>query len=265
MKKISFLALVSILSLGVSSCSYIKAFSEKRQELDDAPQAALKVQAEGQEQAEQEQDPLAEALESSEALTREQDIAGLIVPTNPEARVSSSVRGRTDPFSTVAVKAQIEVEEPKVKVAETSPTRDRRGSRSRDRVQRPRDITSTPIIDETREIVSPTETADNVLITGLVELGDRIKVIIQAPGEATSRYVDIGQYISNGRVLVKRIESSFPEPTVILEESGREVARVVGQPVAEATEEQAILPPPPPTSGSVSWLSNYLSQVNLED
>ena len=267
MKKISFLALISILSLGVSSCSYIKEFSEKRQELDDAPNVSINVNAEGEEQAEeteQEQDPLAEAIETTESLTREQDIVGLIVPTNPEARVSSSVRGRQDPFSTVAVKPQIEVDE-EVPTAQPARTRDRRSSRSSERVRRPRDLGSAPTIEAIEEAVSPTANADNVLITGLIELGDRIKVIIQAPDEATSRYVDIGQYISNGKVLVKRIESSFPTPTVILEESGREVARTVGQPTEEDAGDQAVLPPPPPTSGSVSWLSNYLSQVNLED
>ncbi len=73
------------------------------------------------------------------------------------------------------------------------------------------------------------ELAENVLITGLIELGDHIKVIVQAPEETSARYVEIGQYLSNGQVLVKRIEPGFPAPTVILEQDGVEVAKVIGE------------------------------------
>ena len=123
-------------------------------------------------------------------------------------------------------------------------------------------MASTPTI-ETLDKLSPTELADNVLVTGLVELGDRVRLIVQAPGEVTSRYVDLGQYISNGKVLVKRVESNFPTPRVVLEQAGVEVVKIVGESNENATldgDEQASLPAPPPSSGnSISWLSNYLS------
>ena len=107
--------------------------------------------------------------------------------------------------------------------------------------------------------------ADNVLVTGLVELGDRVRLIVQAPGEVTSRYVDLGQYISNGKVLVKRVESNFPTPRVVLEQAGVEVVKIVGETNENSTldgDEQASLPAPPPSASgnSISWLSNYLSE-----
>ena len=262
MKRISSIALVSILGVSLSSCTYMKEFGAKRKELDEA-KTSIKVEAKGQEAEKEEEDPLAKAIEDADKIEREQDIVGLIAPTNPEVRVRGSVRGRSDPFATVAVRPQIEVEQEEVEEERTN-NRRVRGNRQRNvetasnPVSRPRDIVSTPTIEDTRNAVSPTETAENVLVTGLVELGDRIRVIVQAPGEATSRYVDIGQYISNGRVLVKRIESGFSTPRVVLEESGVEVSKAVGE--APTGDEQAILPPPPPAS--VSWLSNYLAQTN---
>ncbi|WP_144871988.1 hypothetical protein [Hyella patelloides] len=259
-----FLILISILGLSASSCSYFESFSEKRKELEETskPTIKIKAKAEGQEEAKEaeEKDPLAKAVEEAEGVKREQDVVGLIASTKPEIRVRGSVRGRQDPFSTVAVKPNIEIEE-EVTAEDNSRASQNQGRSSNNR---PENITSTPTIETLEapeDTVSPTELAEKVLITGLVELGDRIKLIVQAPGEATSRYVDIGQYIANGRVLIKRIESNFPVPTVILEQDGIEVSRLVGQPVEEEDEEQAMLPPPPPsTATSVSWLSNYLAE-----
>ena len=260
MKKISFLILISILGLSVTSCSYFESFNEKRKEVEEASKPTIKVNAAGKAKAKEDAEKAAEAdsstkaVDEAEGVKREQDVAGLIKSTNPEVRVRGSVRGRQDPFSTIAVQPKIEVEPEKI-------TENNRNSRGRGRSpipnNRPSNITSTPTFEnlDPPETVSPTQLAENVLITGLVELGDRIRIIVQAPGEATSRYVDIGQYISNGQVLVKRIESSSPTPTVILEQDGIEVARVVGQPISENADEQALLPPPPSKPKSLSWLS----------
>lgn len=252
MKKISFLILITTLSLGISSCSYFESFNDKRKEVEEASKPTIKINAtaEGEAQEEEEKDPLAEAVEEAEATKREQDIIGLIPSTKPEVRVSNSVRGRQDPFSTIAVQPQIEIEPEEVDDFDEGRDNFNNGA------TRPDNITSTPTI-ETLETPEPpdksslTELAQNVVITGLVNLGDRIRLIVQAPEEATSRYVDVGQYISNGQVLVKRIETSSPTPTVILEQSGIEVARTIGEPVAESTDDRALLPPPP-----VSLLSN---------
>lgn len=69
-----------------------------------------------------------------------------------------------------------------------------------------------------------------VEVTGVVQVGDVPRAIIQAPNEATSRYVMAGQRVANGRVLVKRIDANqFPGPVVVLEENGIEVIKAVGE------------------------------------
>ena len=244
----SFLGLITVLSLGVSSCSYFESFNEKRKEVEES-KPTIKINATAEGKAEEEKDPLAEAVEEAEAAKREQDIIGLIPSTKPEVRVSNSVRGRQDPFSIITVQPKIEIEPEEVVDNE----RQDNFNNNNNRAIRPDNIDSTPTIEDlTPEPPQspPTDLAQNVLITGLVNFGNRIKLIVQAPEEATSRYVGIGQYISNGQVLVKRIELDSPTPTVILEQSGIEVAREIGEPIAEETDEQALLPPPP-----LSWLS----------
>jgi hypothetical protein len=81
-----------------------------------------------------------------------------------------------------------------------------------------------------------TDTAKAVEVTGVITIGNTPQAIVVAPEDATSRYVGVGQRISNGRVLVKRIEMrDGSEPVVILEENGVEVARSVGEKPAQAT------------------------------
>jgi hypothetical protein len=78
-------------------------------------------------------------------------------------------------------------------------------------------------------------------------IGGVPRAIVKAPNEPTSRYVTVGQRLSNGLVLVKRIEvNSGSDPVVILEQSGVEVSRAVGdKPAAPAGGAQ---PPAPPSA-----------------
>jgi len=92
-----------------------------------------------------------------------------------------------------------------------------------------------PVIpDSSIEPVSPPppqepDLASNVAVTGVIQIGNETQAIVQVPNEGTSRYVRVGQRLSNGQVLVKRIEmNEGSEPIVILEQYGIEVARAVG-------------------------------------
>lgn len=77
--------------------------------------------------------------------------------------------------------------------------------------------------------VSPTSVAEGIVISGVVQVGDRLSVIVEMPGEGTSRYASVGDRLANGRVLVKRIEMQpRQEPRVILEQNGVEIVRAVG-------------------------------------
>jgi Tfp pilus assembly protein PilP len=69
--------------------------------------------------------------------------------------------------------------------------------------------------------------AETIEISGILETTNHISVLVQVPNEATSRYVNVGDYIANGRVLVKRVEMGL-EPIVVLEQDGREVIRSIG-------------------------------------
>ncbi|MBD1910631.1 MULTISPECIES: hypothetical protein [unclassified Leptolyngbya] len=72
-----------------------------------------------------------------------------------------------------------------------------------------------------------------VQVLGVVQVGNVPHAIVQAPNEPTSRYVRVGQRLSNGEVLVKRIEMGT-EPIVVLEQVGVEVRTAVGGGAAPA-------------------------------
>ena len=118
------------------------------------------------------------------------------------------------------------------------------------------------------------ELAQNVTVMGVIQIGEQTQAIVQVPNEATSRYVRVGQSLSNGQVLVKRIElNTGAEPLVILEQNGVEVSKAVGEMApskAETTPTAAVpysppqnsnaptatIPPPPPSSTAPSLNTN---------
>ena len=69
-----------------------------------------------------------------------------------------------------------------------------------------------------------------VEVSGIVDVaGASPKAIVKAPNETSSRYVSPGERLSDGLILVKRIEMTGPGgPVVILEQFGVEVTRRVG-------------------------------------
>ncbi|MCY7331060.1 MAG: hypothetical protein LH649_00035, partial [Pseudanabaena sp. CAN_BIN31] len=78
--------------------------------------------------------------------------------------------------------------------------------------------------------------AEGTKVTGTVEIAGTIFAIVNAFGEPTSRYVRVGQMISNGKVLVKRIDTNAEPPIVVLQQNGVEVLRPVGAPVVDAVD-----------------------------
>lgn len=74
---------------------------------------------------------------------------------------------------------------------------------------------------------SPTQLAEAIEISGVMQVGDKTNIIVSVPDESTSRSVQVGDTLANGRVRVKRVEMGA-EPVVILEQNGREVTRSVG-------------------------------------
>ncbi|HEY9863391.1 MAG TPA: hypothetical protein V6D21_04345 [Candidatus Obscuribacterales bacterium] len=92
-----------------------------------------------------------------------------------------------------------------------------------------------------------TDLAQGMEVTGVLQVGDQTKVILKAPAEPTSRYVNVGQRVSNGQVLVKRVKfDTGGEPIVIFEQNGVEIAKSIGA-----------IPPADPTINNISMKSSH--------
>jgi hypothetical protein len=80
-------------------------------------------------------------------------------------------------------------------------------------------------------------------ISGMIDVAGKTQVIVKLPTESFSRYVEVGERILNGKVLVKRVEGQNSlSPTVVLEEVGVEVSRKIGDKSTPATSEAAPKP-----------------------
>ncbi|MGC1393921.1 MAG: hypothetical protein WA828_06530 [Coleofasciculaceae cyanobacterium] len=72
------------------------------------------------------------------------------------------------------------------------------------------------------------EIAQAVQVKGVVELGGKVSAIVKESEQSDSRSVSAGDYVAQGKVLVKRIEfNGNREPVVILEQNGVEVSKQV--------------------------------------
>ncbi|HEY9779673.1 MAG TPA: hypothetical protein V6D09_06000 [Leptolyngbyaceae cyanobacterium] len=173
--------------------------------------------------------------------------AGLIQSTNVNQRTQQVQQGRPDPFAGLfAIPKPI----PKpVVVAKPKPT--------------PR-LPQPPVVRAPQPVIKPAlptppapveppepDLAKGVSVLGVVEIANQYQAIVKVPNEATSRYVSEGQRLSDGEVLVKRIEmSSGSEPIVILEQNGIEVTRAVGQEPAQPDQQGK------PTNGPTSTIQS---------
>ena len=218
MRKILFLVLLGSLTFALESCSPKSKSGDKSASSKSVNTIVVDGSKDIKQTNKNQNSATIEANTNQEEefaeAEREENVAGLIPATKPEIRVRGRIRGRQDPFAVVAIEPQIEIIEKKKSELPT--------------VKKTGNPNKVPTIETIPEIPIAELTKD-VIITGMIEFGDRVKLIIQAPDESSARYVEIGQYLSNGQVLVKRIEPGFPAPTVILEQDGVEVPKVVGE------------------------------------
>jgi hypothetical protein len=94
---------------------------------------------------------------------------------------------------------------------------------------------SRPAIDRalpkiTTEIpAAKPEQANGMEVSGVIEVAGTTQVIVKLASESFSRYIEVGDRVANGRVLIKRVEGQNTlSPTVVLEEVGIEVPRKIG-------------------------------------
>jgi hypothetical protein len=189
--------------------------------------------------------------------------SSLIQATNATERINVVSKGRADPFAeivasnpvtipdtTTVVAKTVHLPTPKVagkprSVAIASTSKINKTAIALTRVQPKPNIKSDltrPILPKVLPQVIPNQTlisvlppppqpelAKAVLVTGVVLVGQEPQAIIKVPNEPTSRYVQAGQRLASG-LLIKRIEmNEGSEPTVIFEQYGIEVAKMVGE------------------------------------
>jgi hypothetical protein len=78
----------------------------------------------------------------------------------------------------------------------------------------------------------PTE-AEEVQVSGIVQLPTTPMAIVKAPGEPTERRVIPGSTLSNGLILVKAINTNPDNPSIVLEQYGQTITRRLGDGVPE--------------------------------
>lgn len=194
----------------------------------------------------------------------------LIPSTNPDQRVQSVQGERSDPFSVVPTTPSVEIEilddgssppaQPSASPGTTAGAGRTAGggaagggtSASRSTGGRtaasgsgglapiPNLVPgrSTPTVAPPPRPPQPT-LARAVEVLGVVQIGSVPYAIVSAPNEPTSRYVREGQRLSNGQVVVRRIEMNGPAPAVVFEQHGVEVITAVGEGGSPETTEGA--------------------------
>jgi hypothetical protein len=223
MNKTVLLILIGLLASVTTGCS--SADSQKEVDQNAAQPTPIEIDTPITQANKAETEEKADLNAEKKTETETVKIAALIPPTNPDVRVRTSVRGRQDPFSLVPLTPKIKVEQKEVAKQPTQPVTKPVQNLPTEEPYRPQeDVPTLPV-----EVFEPT-TAKNVIVSGLYEANGRTQLIIQEPDESTSRYVDIGERIANGQVLVKSVnKNNFPTPSVILEESGVEVPKTIGE------------------------------------
>lgn len=183
--------------------------------------------------------------ENSKALPEGTLPESLISKTDPLRRLPQVRVGRSNPFGSLTVSPRVvttaTVASP-VAVPQAPQVLPSLGTLATAPVNLPLPLRSSPNGPLPSIPVPPTGTvrpsapvplaaslARQIRISGAMQVGDRLSIIVEVPNEHTSRPVTVGDYIGNGSVLVKRIEMrGNQEPRVIFEENGVEVVREVG-------------------------------------
>lgn len=177
----------------------------------------------------------------------------LIPSTNPDQRVQAVQSERSDPFSVVPTTPSVEIEilddgstqaQPSASPGTTAGGGSSGGGTSASRSSSGRTAASgsgglapipnlVPGRSSTSTVAPPPPPqptlARGVEVLGVVQIGSVPYAIVSAPNEPTSRYVREGQRLSNGQVVVRRIEMNGPAPAVVFEQYGIEVITAVGE------------------------------------
>ena len=152
-------------------------------------------------------------------------VAGLIPATDPDQKRAEINRGRSDPFAPFPLQPNITIiEEEKPPAGTPAATAAAAGGN--------RPTPGRPIVKEPPPPPQLTE-AEEVQVSGIVQLPSTPMAIVKAPGEATERRVIPGSTLSNGLILVKAIDTNPDNPYIVLQQRGRTITRRLGDGVPE--------------------------------
>ena len=211
MRKIWLTVFVSIFTLLLTSCSGENDSTTTTQTTQKNKSNVSENTSKTKE--EDKKDKAKENQESEVNQTANRDIPGLIAPTNPDRRRQEISKGRRDPFALIPLKSTRSVTiKPDSSVKQPEPPN-----------------LSTDDNNQQTNKTKMADLAEEVIVTGVVTVSGSTEIILKVPNEQFSRYVRLGQYVSNGKVLVKQVKFDSDPPVVILEESGIEVLKQVGQ------------------------------------
>ncbi|MFM7448922.1 MAG: hypothetical protein ACKO24_10025 [Leptolyngbyaceae cyanobacterium] len=177
-------------------------------------------------------------------------VPGLIQPTIPQARVPGITAGRSDPFAllsmppltigalsqpsrpssvavplapttTSALPASLPLQStqplPTVAIKPLSPP------------DHPSSMPLIPISRLPKTSIAPAPsilTAEAIDITGAMQIGNRWSVIVKEPEAPSSRHAQVGDYLANGRVLIKRVVAGPGAGViVVLQQDGRDISK----------------------------------------
>ncbi|WP_017300049.1 hypothetical protein [Nodosilinea nodulosa] len=76
--------------------------------------------------------------------------------------------------------------------------------------------------------------AEQVVVSGVVQVGSGVSVIVTEPGSTVSRRVVQGDMLAGGRIKVKSVDMSGQEPVVVLTYDGKDYTRTVGASIASS-------------------------------
>lgn len=277
MRRISLMSIAIGLALATGGCNLFGGGETTTTEESPTPGPVVASPTEGESPAQPTESPQTVPPPPPEGpvVTLPRDL-DLIPSTNPDQRVQSIQGDRNDPFSIVSTTPSVSIlpsETPRTAQAPTTPGGGRAGSPAgrtpggqlpgggTSRGQSPSTPgglapipnlvpgagTSTAAAPSPPPPPQPT-LARAVAVLGVVQIGDVPYAIVNAPNESSSRYVRVGQRLSNGQIVVKRIEMNRPEPVVVFEQFGVEVVTAVGEGGAPATSDDSTAAVPTSTS-----------------
>ncbi|HEY9664494.1 MAG TPA: hypothetical protein V6C65_39115 [Allocoleopsis sp.] len=156
----------------------------------------------------------------------------LIPPTSSLERMPQIAVGRPDPFAALAVPATVSYRAATPSAPQTTANTPALPPAAPSVATVPvpalpplptlqpatTNVNQLPSVTIPDRLATPQSMAQAIEISGVVEVGGKTNIIVQVPDEHTSRYVEVGDYLANGKVLVKRVEMGA-EPVVVLEET----------------------------------------------